>query len=304
MLARLQKITTIGALLAALLWGWVFWRAGHPGWAVAGAALIAGGYALALAAEFALLRMAHGDDPTPRATPAQLLRAWWGEVRAAPRVFCWRQPFRSRRWPDHLPATAQGRRGVLLVHGFVCNRGIWNPWLRRLHVQGVPFIAVNMEPLWGSIDDYVQILEQAVQQLERSTGVPPVIVAHSMGGLAVRRWLAEGGAAADARIHHVVTIATPHRGTWLARWALSLNMREMRIDSPWQQLLGKREPAQRPGKFTCFYGHCDNIVFPPATATLRGADNLHLPGVAHVDMVDHPAPWAEAQRLLAEPLRP
>jgi len=303
-LARLQQVTTIGALLAALLWAWVCWRAGHPGWAVAGAAFIGGGYALMLALEFALLRLAHGDDPTPRATPAQLLHAWWGEVRAAPRVFCWRQPFRSRRWPDHLPATAQGRRGLLLVHGFVCNRGVWNAWLRRLQVQGVPFIAVNLEPLWSSIDDYVHVVEQAVQQLERCTGVPPVIVAHSMGGLAVRRWLAEAGEAGDARVHHIVTIGTPHGGAWIARWALSMNMREMRIDSPWQRLLCTREPAQRAEKFTCFYGHCDNIVFPPATATLPGADNQHLPGVAHVDMVDHPAPWMEVQRRLAEALKP
>ncbi len=101
--------------------------------------------------------------------PAQLLRAWWGEVRAAPRVFCWRQPFRSRRWPDHLPAAAQGRRGLLLVHGFLCNRGVWNPWLQRLRAQGVPFVAVNLEPVFGSIDDYVAILERAVQQLERCT---------------------------------------------------------------------------------------------------------------------------------------
>ena len=304
MLARLQRFTTIGGLLLAALWALVSWRMGQAAWGLAGAALIVGGYAGVLALEFMLLRLMHGDDPTSRANARQLLRAWAGEVRAAPRVFCWRQPFRSRRWPDHLPATAQGRRGLLLVHGFVCNRGIWNPWLRRLQAQDVPFIAVNLEPLWSSIDDYVHVIEQAVQRLERCTGVPPVIVAHSMGGLAVRRWLAEAGAAGDAQVHRVVTIATPHRGTWIARWALSLNMREMRIDSPWQRLLCTREPAQRPGKFTCFYGHCDNIVFPPAAATLPGADNRHLTGVAHVDMIDHPAPWAEVQRLLSEPLRP
>ena len=303
MLARLQKFTTLGGLLAALLWAWACWHAERPGWAAGGAALIVGGYALVLALEFALLRLAHGSDPTPRATPAQLLRAWWGEVRAAPRVFCWRQPFRSGRWPDHLPAAAQGRRGLLLVHGFVCNRGVWNLWLRRLQPLGVPFVAVNLEPVFGSVDDYVATVEKGVLQLERCTGLPPVIVAHSMGGLAVRRWLAEAGLAGDARVHHIVTIGTPHRGTWLARWAVSSNSREMRIDSPWQRQLGTREPAQRPAKFTCFYSHCDNIVFPPAVASLPGADNRHLPGVAHVDMVDHPAPWAEVQGRLAEPLR-
>ena len=243
MLARLQQVTTIGGLLAALLWAWVCWRAGHPGWAGTGAVFIFCGHALLLALEFALLRLAHGSDPTPRATPAQLLHAWWGEVRAAPRVFCWRQPFRSQRWPDHLPAVAQGRRGLLLVHGFFCNRGVWNPWLQRLRAQGVPFIAVNLEPISGSIDNYVANVEQAVQRLERCTGLSPVIVAHSMGGLAVRRWLAEAGLAGDARVHRVVTIGTPHRGTWLARLLLSNNAREMRIDSPWQRLLATREPA-------------------------------------------------------------
>ena len=49
---------------------------------------------------------------------------------------------------------------------------------------------------------------------------------------------------------------------------------------------------------TCFYSHCDNIVFPPVTATLQGADNRHLPGVAHVQMADHPEPWHELQRCL------
>jgi triacylglycerol lipase len=34
---------------------------------------------------------------------------------------------------------------------------------------------------------------------------------------------------------------------------------------------------------------------------LPGADNRHLPAVAHVHMVDHPAPWAETLRRLALP---
>lgn len=300
MLARLQQFTTLGGLFAALLWGWVAWTAGHPGRAAAGAALIGGGYALVLALEFALLRLAHGSDPTPRATPSQLLRAWWGEVRAAPVVFCWRQPFRSRRWPDQLPATAQGRRGLLLVHGFVCNRGLWNPWLRRLHEQGTPFVAVNLEPVFGSIDDYIAILEQGMQQLERCTGMAPVVVAHSMGGLALRRWWVECGDA--ARVHHAVTIGTPHRGTWLARFALTRNARQMRLLSGWLQSLAAREPPGRAARMTCFYGHCDNIVFPPATATLPGAENRNLSGVAHVHMADHPAPWQEVQARLADPV--
>ncbi len=297
MLARLQQVTTLGALLLAGLWAWVCWRGGHPAWAVAGALLVLGGYALVLALEFALLHLVHGDDPTPRATPKQLLRAWWGEVRSAPIVFCWRQPFFSQRHADLLPTAPNGRRGVVLIHGFVCNRGVWNPWLQRLRQDGVPVVAVNLEPVFGTIDEYASIIETAVQAVERSTGLAPVLVAHSMGGLALRHWWDSHGD--DSRVHHVITIGTPHHGTWLARFAMAHNARQMRQKGAWLLAMGAREPASRAARFTCFYSHCDNIVFPPAAATLVGADNRHLSGVAHVHMIDRPEPWAELLRWIS-----
>jgi len=297
MLARLQQFTTLGSLLLALLWGVLCWRSGHEAWALGGALLIVGGYAVVLGLEFICLGLAHGaDDPTPRASAAQRAAAWWLEVTAAPRVFCWRQPFFSRRFPDHLPAGANGRRGVLFVHGFVCNRGLWNPWFEKLMAEGTPFVAVNLEPVFGSIDETIAIVDAGVRALEACTGVPPVVVAHSMGGLALRRWWAEHGD--DARIQRAITIGTPHHGTWLARFAMSRNTRQMRRGSPWLATLAAREPAGRSARFTCFYSHCDNIVFPPATATLHGADNRHLPGQPHVHMADRPEPWDELQRWL------
>ena len=298
MLARLQQFTTLGGVLLAVLWALACWRSGHPGWAVAGALLIIGGYAPILGLEFILLSRVHGDDPTPRASAALLWRAWWGEVRAAPTVFCWRQPFASRAHDDHLPAQALGRRGVLLVHGFVCNRGVWNPWLARLRSQDTPVVALNMEPVFGSIDDCIAGIEAAVCRLERGTGLAPVIVAHSMGGLAVRRWWAERGNA--ARVHWLITLGTPHQGTWLARFAMTHNARQMQRGSAWLRTLAAREPPNRPASLTCFFSHCDNIVFPPRCAVMPGAEQRHLPGVAHVHMVDHPEPWLELQRRLAQ----
>ena len=306
MLARLQQVSTLGALLFAALWAWVNLAAGRPGLAWVGVTLLLGGYALVMALEMLVLRWAHGDDPAPRADPTTLFRAWWGEVLSAPAVFCWRQPFRSRRWPDQLPALSKHdasprsspcpRRGVLLVHGYVCNRGVWNAWLQRLTEQGTPFVAVNLEPVFGSIDDYVAQIELAVQRLERCTGRAPVVVAHSMGGLAVRRWWAEPGN--DSRVHHAVTLGTPHGGTWLARFAMTHNSKQMRQLSSWLHTLQQREPPDRNARFTCFYSHCDNIVFPPSTATLAGADNRHLAGVAHVHMVERAEPFEVMQRWL------
>jgi len=297
MLARLQQLTTLGMLALSVAWGTVLWRLGHPAWAAAGALLIAGGYAVVLGLEFVLLGWTHGDDPTPKAGVGARLKAWWGEVLTAPTVFCWRQPFRSRAIPDHLPADAKGRRGLVLVHGFVCNRGLWNPWLRRLRAAGVPFVAVDLEPVFGSIDAYARIVEAAVARVATATGQSPVIVAHSMGGLATRAWLRACGE--DDRVHRVVTIGTPHRGTWLGRFGRTPNTRQMALGGAWVTALAAHEHPSRRSRFTCFYSDCDNIVFPPSTATLEGADNRRIAGWSHVHLAFHPDVFAEVRRWLA-----
>ena len=306
MLARLQQATTLGLILAAAIWAaWLF-RAGEPLWAIAGSAFMVFGYAIFLGAEFLLLRIVNRGDAVPPATVRQLLRAWWGEVWAAPLVFCWRQPFRSQAVPDWLPrrSAMSAPRGVVLVHGFVCNRGIWNPWMKRLRAGGVPYVAVNLEPVFGSLDSYPPCIENAVRCIETATGRAPVIVAHSMGGLAVRAWLSR---CAGPRAHRVVTIGTPHRGTWLGRYALTRNGVEMRPGSTWLRRLTAQERLRQgidpcwAGRFTCFYSHCDNVVFPTSTATLPGADNRHVDGSAHVHLVFEPVVLDEVLRLIAEP---
>lgn len=296
MLARLLQGVVLGLIALALGGAAWWWWQGRPGVALAWLLFVLGFHAWVMVLEFALLRRAHGDDPAPRASAAQLFHAWWHEALAAPVVFGWRQPFRSRAVPDHLPADAQGRRGVLLVHGFVCNRGLWNPWMRQLRAQGTPFVAVNLEPVFGSIDANLPSLEAAVRRLEAATGLPPVAVGHSMGGLALRAWLAASGS--PDRLHHVITLGTPHQGTWLARFAITRNSRQMQRMSQWLQALEQREPQGHSARYTCFYSHCDNIVFPPSCATLPGADNRHVPGYAHVHLASYVGWWQTLQTWL------
>ncbi len=299
MLARLQQFITLGLLACAIAWAAHFVQAGRPAWGWVGAFLILAGYALFLGLEFLLLAWVQESEPVAPASPVQLLKAWWGEVVSAPRVFCWRQPFRSNAEPDNLDVSAGEYRGVLFVHGFVCNRGFWNPWMKRMRAQGVPFIAVNLEPLFDSISRYVDTIEAAIQRIERATGRRPVIVAHSMGGLAVRAWLDKFGA--DERVHRVITVGTPHSGTWLARYGRTVNSREMSLKSPWLLGLTGQSSVRRHALFTCFYSNCDNIVFPASTATLVGADNHHVPATAHVHMAFQAAVFNEVSRWLVSP---
>jgi triacylglycerol lipase len=296
-MARLLQAMTLLLLLWALL-GLLGWFWGLAGWLLLGMLLLAGVHVPLMALEFALQRHVGRSDPLPRASVWELLRAWAAEAVGAVRLFAWEMPWRWRRFEDQLPADAQGRRGLILVHGFVCNRGIWNPWWPRLRAAGVPCIALNLEPAFGTIDDYVPLIDAAVQRMRDATGQPPLLVAHSMGGLAVRAWLRDSGG--DARIHGVVTIGTPHQGTWLGRFGRAANTRQMRWQSPWLAELAGREPAERYRRFTCFHGHCDNIAFPCSTATLPGADNRHLRGHAHVHMLRHPDVLGEVLRRLRD----
>jgi triacylglycerol lipase len=296
MLARLQKLMVLALLASSCAWAAYFVASGRPAWAWVGVVLILFGYALFLGVEFGLLYLVQDSGRVARPTATQVLNAWFGEVITAPRVFFWRQPFRSRAEPDHLPLGARGQRGLVLVHGFVCNRGLWNPWMRGLRERNVPFIAVDLEPVFGSIDRYPQIIETAVARLEALTGAPVVLVGHSMGGLAIRAWLARFGA--DARIARVITIGSPHQGTWLARYGHTINGKQMRLGNAWLTQLAAHESASLRTRFTCFFGHCDNIVFPADSGVLDGAQNIHVPATAHVHMAFQAPVFSEALRWL------
>ncbi len=299
MLARLQQLITFSLLAAS--WGWLAWFYSSAPWlAVSGCLLILLAYIPFLGIEFLLLRHINKTDPAPLANRFELFSAWLGETMVAPRIFCWQQPFRPHAIADNLAPNnvVKGQRGVVFIHGFFCNRGFWNPWLKRLQGSGHAFVALSLEPVFGSIDDYAPQIEAAVQQVTAATGLPPLLVCHSMGGLAARAWLRT--MRADTKVHHIVTIGSPHQGTWLARFSHSLNGQQMRLASNWQAQLDIGMPTGRRALFTCWYSNADNIVFPTSSASLPGADNRLLRGVAHVQMAFVPQVMEQTLAMLKD----
>ena len=302
MLARLQKIIVCGLLFAALgVSGCVMRHGSLAAALLAGLVFLLlslGVYAGVLGIEFGLARTVNARSACAVATWRKTGSAWWHEVITGPMLFCWRQPFRTNAVPDNFtPAPdSNGRQGVVFVHGFFCNRAFWSPWMARLQTTGRVYVAISLEPVFGSVDDYRLPIHNAVRRVTAASGVVPLLVCHSMGGLAVRAWLAEQPT--DGPTYHVVTIGTPHRGTWLARWGRSTNARQMQLGSAWLARLNEAQAAPSPHHFTCWYSTTDNIVFPSSTATLPGADNRELQGIAHVQMAFLPQVMDETLAML------
>jgi pimeloyl-ACP methyl ester carboxylesterase len=297
MVARLQRITLAFLWAAALLWFAKFASDGRWTSACIGAMVLLNLQQVMLAFEFfILLPLVNRGDPAPKPTLAQLLRAWWRESLTAHAVFGWQQPFRAGAHDDTVRCAQPGQRAVILVHGFMCNRGLWNRWVPALRAAHVPHVAVTMEPPFAGVDDYVALLDEAIDRAVHATGRTPLLVGHSMGGLAIRAWWRAHAASAGSRVAGVITIGSPHHGTFTARLANAANARQMRQGSAWLRELAMVEGDGRYAYFTCFYSHCDNIAMPASTGALPGAENLHLEGQPHLALAFAPEVLAEVLR--------
>ncbi|RPH67135.1 MAG: hypothetical protein EHM83_02295, partial [Burkholderiales bacterium] len=93
---------------------------------------------------------------------AATLRAWGGEIVASLRTFFYGQiRYGARPLPS---GEDRSRVPVLLVHGYVCNRGVWHPFARWLAARGHAIESVNLEPVFGTIDDYLPIVAAGVER--------------------------------------------------------------------------------------------------------------------------------------------
>ena len=296
-IARLLFVAWIGVFAAVVA------AARTTGWTPAcwGALyLLVLGHPTVLAIEMLIAHRVATRTGAPRGRWFDMLRAtlveWW----VSTLVFAWRMPWRPNAVEDHLPKTSRGLRGVVFIHGYICNRGLWNPWMRRLLKLDRAFVAVSLEPLFASLDDYVPQVERAVRRVEAATGLAPVIVAHSMGGLVARAWLRSRAAHrrsdGTGEAARLITIGTPHRGTWLARLARTANGRQMGVGSSWMTELAGKEPPTLPDLITSWWSECDQIVFPPPTAVYPGSEAKQLRGVGHLAMTAREEVWNEIRR--------
>lgn len=219
----LQCAATLGVAYAVHRWAAPDWR-----WAAAAAlGALAGGYLVSVGWAFAIALTGLGtrvpDEPEwcrMTVPPAQrlgiggALSCWLRECVSVAWIFNVLQPFRARA--AFVPAApGPARVPVLMLHGYGCNRAVWLPMQRALAAAGHPAEAIDLMPLLGDIDHYAGAIADAVTRMTHRYGRAPVLLCHSMGGLAARSFLRQ--ARETPAVARVITLGTPHRGTAMAR---------------------------------------------------------------------------------------
>jgi pimeloyl-ACP methyl ester carboxylesterase len=203
----------------------------------------------------------------------------------------WYMPFHAFQWKG---ACHSIMTPVLLIHGYGCNSGYWSKMSVAFDQAGIMYGAVNLEPVFGAIDNYVSIIDDAIKTLCAASGRKQVIiVAHSMGGLVARAYLCKYGYAHTVKI---ITLGTPHHGTGLAHFGLGQNSRQMRwhgtaekgTPNTWLQQLAGKENKKNYAMFVSIYSVHDNIIAPQNSSFLPGARNIAFHGIGHVALGMNP----------------
>jgi pimeloyl-ACP methyl ester carboxylesterase len=175
------------------------------------------------------------------------------------------------------------RYPVLLVHGYAGSESVWTPLRRALaeagfgHIVSLSYNSFATDPVALS----AELTHQARRALA-ATGAPRIhLIGHSLGGLIVRSALA-ASAALSLQTGSAVTIASPHRGAFLARIAPG---RCARIMHQGPRSVLPEVGGPHPARWLAYYSDADRVV-PPASARLDDprydAANMLIPGCGHL----------------------
>ncbi|HEY8899044.1 MAG TPA: hypothetical protein VIM61_01325 [Chthoniobacterales bacterium] len=173
---------------------------------------------------------------------------------------------------------------VILVPGIWDTVGTLRRMADALRKAGLEPAIVPLSPNNGraSLDTLAAGVHEVV-----TTHVPASarfsIVGFSMGGLVSRSYLRQFGD--PARIDTFVSIASPHRGTWLAWFSAAPGVRDMRPGSPFLAAVDADAVRFTATRWITLRTPLDLMILPASSSALSWARNESLPVPLHALMV-------------------
>ncbi|MED5369606.1 MAG: alpha/beta fold hydrolase [Myxococcota bacterium] len=205
---------------------------------------------------------------------------------------------------------------VLLLHGFMQTRAVWQVMEDRLRYDGFGVFSFDLGGLLyrfntKPIPELAAHIHDKLERICDRYGLESFhVVGHSKGGLIARHYIQhlEG----HRRVRSLVTLGTPHHGTPTAVLGVALFGGGLLSRSPWQMLPGS-ETVKRlaedtfPGHvpFTSIYSRSD-LVCPYWSSHLNpragetSMRNVELSGVGHTALCYDPGVYRHVKSALLE----
>jgi pimeloyl-ACP methyl ester carboxylesterase len=188
---------------------------------------------------------------------------------------------------------------ILLVPGWGDDESHLSALAQRLEQSGWTSQSVwrlTFQDPVGSNREHAREIAQAALELKERTGAERVdMVAHSMGGLAARYFLQNGG---DAHVRRIVFLATPHRGTVSAFFAWGEGAREMQPGSTFLTGLLHAPLIPTGVSAVTIRTPLDLHVLPSENAILPGFPDLRVCCPTHAGLLDDAETFEIIERFL------
>lgn len=231
-----------------------------------------------------LSQAAHEDPLIEMPTPAEIQR--------------FRQSF------NQPPEAVQHRNQlypVLLVPGYAepswyFMYGIY----RELKQQGWAVEGLNLFPNFAPAEEQALKVKAKIEAMLQRYGVDKIeVVAHSFGGLVSRYYIQELGGREQVR--NLITIATPHHGTYTAYLGPGASALQLRPGSAFLKQLNAQGYIYPPVRYTAIWSNTDEIVIPPRNAIMPDATVHAVPWTGHLSIMFSKRTYGFIRETLLQP---
>jgi len=182
-----------------------------------------------------------------------------------------------------------GHPPLVFVHGLGGGRGDFVPMAWYLRFMGRRrSYSIRFEGT-GDVESRGGQVAAFIREVVAVTGEPRVdVVAHSLGGVAAQVAILDHDL--GRRVRRLVTLGSPHGGTYAARLGNTPVTRDLRPDSALMERL-RRTPLPRSVEAVSFWSGSDLVIMPPESAALPGSRQVEMTPFTHYGYLIHPRSW-------------
>ncbi len=169
---------------------------------------------------------------------------------------------------------------VLLIHGVLCNAGVWYGFRKDLAARGLgPLYTISYGPPLASIELFADQVAKKIDAILAQTGAAARRDRRPQHGCGCRPRVR--AASRRAKVASMTTFGAPHHGSvhaWLFPGAC---LAQLRPGNEWLAELNRSEDAPPVVRMVSIWSWHDSMVAPQTSGRLRCAENIELVGVGH-----------------------